>query len=220
MRISTRVCLGIFLMFFSITLLPKTTIFFSPDDNPRRELISLIDNAQQTIIAAVYLITDNDITRALIAAKKRGVEVEVVTDAACRKMPVGKLPRLIREDIPVHIYDPGALPKGTQYGIMHDKFTIFDEDILWTGSFNWTYSASVRNQENAMLIEDEPDLVERYAQRFEVLKTRCHGTMEHKGIAAMHKETIATSLAGLWEEARSMVSQLFGGVVSSGIEDL
>jgi phosphatidylserine/phosphatidylglycerophosphate/cardiolipin synthase-like enzyme len=60
---------------------------------------------------------------------------------------------------------------------MHNKFIVFESNlfgrsILWTGSFNFTHSARLRNQEN-ILVLDEPAIVERYRKQFAVIKTRC-----------------------------------------------
>jgi len=39
--------------------------------------------------------------------------------------------------------------------LMHDKFCLFDNKILITGSYNWTYSAEKRNSENIIITDDE-----------------------------------------------------------------
>ena len=51
---------------------------------------------------------------------------------------------------------------------MHNKFAIIDNRILLTGSYNWTFSANHRNDENLMVIDD-PDVIARYQNYFEKL---------------------------------------------------
>jgi len=51
---------------------------------------------------------------------------------------------------------------------MHNKFAIIDNRILLTGSYNWTFSANHRNDENLMVIDD-PDIITRYQNYFEKL---------------------------------------------------
>lgn len=51
---------------------------------------------------------------------------------------------------------------------MHHKFAIVDKTILVNGSFNWTRSATVYNQEN-ILVTNEPKLVAAYLGEFEGL---------------------------------------------------
>jgi phosphatidylserine/phosphatidylglycerophosphate/cardiolipin synthase-like enzyme len=51
---------------------------------------------------------------------------------------------------------------------MHHKFALCDAQVLLTGSFNWTRSASDHNQEN-ILVTQETRLVEAFAREFERL---------------------------------------------------
>jgi len=51
---------------------------------------------------------------------------------------------------------------------MHNKFAIIDNHLLLTGSYNWTFSANHRNDENLMVIDD-PDVISRYQNYFEKL---------------------------------------------------
>ena len=48
---------------------------------------------------------------------------------------------------------------------MHHKFAIFDRSRLLTGSYNWTRSASERNEEN-FLITDDRRLVRPFETEF------------------------------------------------------
>jgi phosphatidylserine/phosphatidylglycerophosphate/cardiolipin synthase-like enzyme len=45
---------------------------------------------------------------------------------------------------------------------------LIDAHILLTGSYNWTFSANNRNDENLMVIED-PKVIARYQNQFEKL---------------------------------------------------
>jgi phosphatidylserine/phosphatidylglycerophosphate/cardiolipin synthase-like enzyme len=51
---------------------------------------------------------------------------------------------------------------------MHHKFGIIDSRIVFTGSFNWTYTASKHNQEN-LLITTNFDINKQYSEEFEQL---------------------------------------------------
>ena len=48
---------------------------------------------------------------------------------------------------------------------MHNKFAIIDNRILLTGSYNWTFSANNRNDENLMVIDD-PEIIEIFQNQF------------------------------------------------------
>ena len=51
---------------------------------------------------------------------------------------------------------------------MHNKFAIIDNHLLLTGSYNWTFSANNRNDENLMVIDDQ-EIITRYQNQFEKL---------------------------------------------------
>lgn len=38
---------------------------------------------------------------------------------------------------------------------MHNKFAIIDSAVVLTGSYNWTVTASNKNQENILIIESK-----------------------------------------------------------------
>jgi phosphatidylserine/phosphatidylglycerophosphate/cardiolipin synthase-like enzyme len=54
---------------------------------------------------------------------------------------------------------------------MHNKFALLDNKT-WTGSFNWTWSANIKNQEN-VIFTDELEVCKKYEKYFEILKKRC-----------------------------------------------
>jgi phosphatidylserine/phosphatidylglycerophosphate/cardiolipin synthase-like enzyme len=48
------------------------------------------------------------------------------------------------------------------------KFAIADQDLLLTGSYNWTRAAAAENDEN-IVITDNPQLVRSFTRKFEEL---------------------------------------------------
>ena len=48
---------------------------------------------------------------------------------------------------------------------MHNKFVIIDNRLLLTGSYNWTFSANNRNDENLLIIDD-PEIIEIFQNQF------------------------------------------------------
>ena len=51
---------------------------------------------------------------------------------------------------------------------LHNKVAVFDDKIMVTGSFNWTWSANNVNHENAIFIDD-PRVIKRYTDEFNSL---------------------------------------------------
>jgi phosphatidylserine/phosphatidylglycerophosphate/cardiolipin synthase-like enzyme len=111
-----------------------------------RNLIYLIDNAKASVHGAVYELDLENVTEALIKAKRRGVDVRLVYDseAMSKDERVGILKRLGEAGVPLIPDERSAL--------MHNKFLVIDGETVWTGSFNLTQNAAHRNNENAVII--------------------------------------------------------------------
>ena len=144
---------------------------FTPDEDIKHVLIGLINAEKKSICVAIFMFTEPEITQALIDAHNRGVLLEVVADRSCAQTQWSKLQLLAQVGVPIYIW-PQAL-EATR-AIMHNKFVIFsstldDRTLLWTGSYNFTKAASLSNQENALIIEDD-DLALTYLAQFEHLK--------------------------------------------------
>jgi len=126
------------------------------------KLIALIDNAQRTIHIASFEFNLTPVAEALIAAHKRGVEVRWVTDdehgiEADEEEGHGQFKMLKKAGIEVKDDGRGAL--------MHDKFWIFDGQMVWTGSTNITVNGNFRNNNNVIVI-DSPELAAIYEREF------------------------------------------------------
>jgi cardiolipin hydrolase len=151
--------------------------FFSPDDKPTGKLLELIVSARRSIFVAVYFLTDQIIAEALVAAHKRRIDIKIVLDPITAQSRYGKAEFLARHGIEVYVFRPdsragGGDNKWAEQPLMHDKYAVFDNDYVWTGSFNWTVTACMYNCENVVLIKDHA-LCTHYKQNFEKLLTRC-----------------------------------------------
>ena len=150
---------------------------FAPDDNIRKELIQLIDAEKESITLAVFILTDHEIADALVRAQKRGVDIELVTDSSCLRDGHNKIGKLCQAGCAVYVYNPGY-DKQDQTSLMHHKFAVFKNNragnqIVWTGSFNFTKSGSTKNQENAVVLEDK-QVAGLFEKNFGKLKERSY----------------------------------------------
>jgi len=144
----------------SISTLAKTEVYFSLYDNPQKEIIKNINQAESFINIAMYIFTDREIAIPLIKARERGLKVRLYLDQDQVDYQYSQSRFLVQKGIKTRI-------SSNNY-IMHHKFAIIDNRLLLTGSYNWTFSANHRNDENLMVIDD-PEIIEIFQNQFEKL---------------------------------------------------
>ena len=144
----------------SISTLAKTEVYFSLYDNPQKEIIKNINQAEAFINIAMYIFTDREIALPLAKAQERGVKVRLYLDKDQVDYKYSQSRFLVQKGIKTKI-------SSNNY-IMHNKFAIIDNHLLLTGSYNWTFSANHRNDESLMVI-DELEIIARYQNQFEKL---------------------------------------------------
>lgn len=154
-------------------------MFFTPRDDIRTHLISLIKQERKSIDAAIYMLTDKTVAQELIDAYVRGVKVTLVLDQISMSEKFGKGIFLQKNGATVFVhrtenYNPFSMP------IMHHKFFIFgwnafyQKPLLWTGSFNCTQNASKINDENVIIVDDG-SVIQEYQNCFKQLVNRIGG---------------------------------------------
>ena len=160
---------------------PGTTrVIYSLDKKQNdQELIALIAGAKTHIYFAIYEFTLKDVADALVAAKKRGVEVRGLVDAGESANSYDKpiIQALVASGIPV---ETERHPGGN--GIMHIKALVTDSAYA-IGSYNWTSSATNVNDE-ILEIGTDPTLVATYAGILQKLLDAYKGTNAAAGAAA------------------------------------
>ena len=142
----------------------KSTVAFSPNGGGTELVIETINSAKTEIRMATYSFTEPRIAKALLQAKKRGVDVSLVvdTDHNGRKTGPSAVSFLIGEGIPITIQ--------SSYKIQHNKFIVVDRKTVETGSFNYSRAADQSNAENLMSIASCPQLAAIYLKDWEKLK--------------------------------------------------
>ncbi|WP_250981472.1 phospholipase D family protein [Rahnella sp. CG8] len=135
---------------------PSVQVGFSPEGSAQQLVLQTVNDARQSVRLMGYSFTSPDIAGALVEAKKRGVDVQVVLDEGGNrgKASVAAMNLLVNAGIPVRTV--------SQFKIMHDKVIIVDGQTVETGSYNYTLSAARSNSENALVLHDVPDLAQTY----------------------------------------------------------
>ena len=128
-----------------------------------QRLIEFINVSQTSIHIASFEFDLTPVAEALIAAHNRGVDVRWVTDdeyglGADTDPGNGQFAMLQNAGIEVRSDNRTAL--------MHDKFWIFDETVLWTGSTNITKNGIFVQDNNAIAFQS-PELATIYEREFQ-----------------------------------------------------
>lgn len=176
----------------------KVEALFSSKDKIAKKLIHEINQTQKRIYAAVYMLTYKPIAKALINAKeKRHVDVQIVTDKSCIECKYNKIEKLKKHGIDVFVFKPKNIKNKRHADLMHHKFALFDNKT-WTGSYNWTRSASKKHKENVIYIDD-PDACKKYEAEFETLKRCCARASRNMKMAKNTKKekTVQQRIAGI-----------------------
>jgi len=132
---------------------------FTPLDDAESLLVDVIDGARRSLHVQAYAFTSKRIANAMVAARKRGVDVQVLADAQMnRSMKGNALPILLAGGVPV------ALER--KYNAAHNKVLIADAAgagcTVVTGSYNFTWSAQNRNAENVLVLRGHCELAQAY----------------------------------------------------------
>lgn len=150
---------------FSLNALAKTEVYFSLYDDPEAIIINNIAAAEEFINIAMYTFTDIEIAQAILEARDRGIDVKIFLDRSQVKAKYSRSRYFVQNGIEVRI-------SSNNY-IMHNKFAVIDNEIVITGSYNWTASAGERNDEDLLVIDDNY-IVERYQDQFNNLWDNKH----------------------------------------------
>ncbi len=139
------------------------------DSNLDDMLISYINSCSSTLDIAIYnsysLSGTTGIAGAINAAYSRGVQVRLIYDGNTSSIMIPLLNPLI---------SILASPTSSSYGLMHNKFVIFDANstdankpLVWTGSTNWTVAQIDGPDKNGAIVIQDQALALGYKIEFE-----------------------------------------------------
>ena len=148
-------------LFWFLPLRAEIEIAFTPSDECENRIVNLINNSEQSIDVAVYSINNTDIVEALKSAHDRKINLRILTDKLQAAGKHSKVMELYKYGVNIRVHSKNK--------IEHNKFAIFDGNVVSTGSYNWTNAASDKNSENCLFLIKEPDNINKYQKRFEEL---------------------------------------------------
>jgi len=141
---------------------------FSPLGKCSNYIVRELEQAKKEILVAVYAFTSDELANAMVQARKRGVSVQVIVD---REFDMGnqKSKGKFLEAQKILLKRLSGIRSSTaekEVGLMHQKFAVIDRRLVFTGSYNWTYSADALNDENLLFFRDAGPLAEEYRKAF------------------------------------------------------
>ena len=140
-------------------------VYFSPGFDILDNLRDLIYQAKGTLDLCVFSITDERLAFAIKQALKRSVNIRLITDDMKTLDQGSKIEWLDQLGVEIKT-DQSRFH-------MHNKFGIIDKRIAFTGSFNWTKTATRANQEN-LLVTTNHTIVNQFGEEFERLWIEMH----------------------------------------------
>ncbi len=160
-----------FILLTSLTLLfpssfisagPETFyVCFTPGENCTETIVKVLGQSRTSVLMQAYSFTSAPVAKALVEAHKRGVHVESILDRSNKRQKYSSADFISRAGIPTYI--------DSQHAIAHNKVMVIDEEIVITGSFNFTKAAEEKNAENLLVIQDHV-LASRYAANWQAHK--------------------------------------------------
>lgn len=147
--------------------------------NIESKLIQLISESKRSVRIAVTWFTNHDLFDAIVqkleSDESYHAELIVLNDRINNKTEGVDFQRFIDEGGDFYFSEVNAM--------VHHKFCIVDDELVVTGSYNWTYYAENRNRENIVLVSSESD-VREFKAEFNRLTT------EHSKVDSVSKSRV------------------------------
>jgi len=122
----------------------------------QNRILSALDEAKVSIRVVMAWFTNEALFNKLVEKYNEGVDVRVaIYDDGINK----------KHGIDISQVPHDLIKRGQRGGLMHDKFCIIDNQVVLTGSYNWTNNAEFRNDEN-ITVEKDPTQATRYSQEY------------------------------------------------------
>ena len=133
--------------------------YFSPDDGAANQIATVLSGAKESIYFLAFSFTSNDLGAIVRDKEKAGITIKGVMDEEQVASNQGtEFDPFKQAGLAVRI-DGNA-------GQLHHKVFIVDGKIVVMGSYNFTQSAEVRNDENILIIYDQA-IAQQYMDEFQ-----------------------------------------------------
>ena len=156
-------------------------VYFSPKDDPASRLADLINSAKYSIYFCIFAFSDPVVISALTNKFKEGIDVRGVCDAWSSPNFLSTGIYTVATQMGIPVYKDNVLnqpPSG--YYLLHHKFMVIDyghsdsDEVVVTGSYNWTATGNNDNDENMIVIHNA-SVAEDYFNEFKARYSEAGG---------------------------------------------
>lgn len=129
-------------------------------------ILQAIREAEKEILVAIYSFSYEKIADALIQKHRNGCRVMIKMDQgqAKKKWCRPAVRKLKEADVKLDLI---SMQKKNH---MHNKFIIIDRKVVISGSYNFTYAATMENWENLIRVDDSIT-AEKFAEEWQKIKS-------------------------------------------------
>jgi phosphatidylserine/phosphatidylglycerophosphate/cardiolipin synthase-like enzyme len=133
-------------------------VFFAAEDEVVSKLNSFIKSAQNNILFMAFSFTHDGLGDAVLDRAKAGVEVKGIFETRGSETEYSEMSKLYCANVPVR--------QDGNPGTFHHKVFIIDDQMIITGSLNFSDNANDSNDENVVVVTNR-DIAAQYLQEFE-----------------------------------------------------
>jgi phosphatidylserine/phosphatidylglycerophosphate/cardiolipin synthase-like enzyme len=171
-------------------------------ENIHSQIINHISQAESDLKICVAWFTDVDIYKSILEVQKKGVLVYVIiANHEFNKKSKVDFKELLHNKGNVGYI--GNLNDTVSDKLMHNKFCIIDNDIVITGSYNWTFKARM-NDENVIVIKNQPTVISKFAEKFESIKPKYGFTIKGNSVKLLPIEQIIAK----WDKPKESITKI------------
>jgi phosphatidylserine/phosphatidylglycerophosphate/cardiolipin synthase-like enzyme len=133
-------------------------VFTSEDPALENAIVPIVKSATKSVRFLTFSFTDFPLADAMSQRWKAGVDVAGVFEKVGSETEASELRTLMCRSVPVK--------QDGNSGFLHHKVIVVDEQIVITGSMNYSTNAEENNDENVIII-DNAEIARLYLQEFD-----------------------------------------------------
>lgn len=120
-------------------------LYFCPQHNCQEQVLRTLQQAKESVKILAFTFTDEEITEQLLYLSRNNVSVEVIFEKT----------RITKYSAYHSLSSSISVLMDVNSFTMHEKMFIIDEETVILGSYNPTKGATLRNDENLLVIRDK-----------------------------------------------------------------